>query len=506
MLKLCGIIMMIALLSVCFAPYRALAEDIQFFGDVLLSRGIDQLVTHEGQGSIWKGVSTLFKRDAINIANLEGAVGDKRACAPSHNPCFAINENNLALLAPFDIIGLANNHSLDIKLKGLKNTVRELKKLGITPLGEKEHSSILRTREGDVGLVVLTDVVNENGDRDQFVLPDSIRAIETISSLKRKTSYVAVYIHWGKELDNLPTERMKRLARQFVKAGADIVVGHHPHVVGTAECVDDKPIVYSLGNFLFDQKYEETKQGAVLRCSILQGKLSCQLIGTQTPMNSFAPEMSKDSSIGKQANEVLSTCKPNISQVWSDKFTHDSGENKVVVGHINGRATMRQIELYDTAKNKIRFKGPKMPIVSIQPVDVNRDGLQELMLIQNLYSTIDEEVAKRVYVYSLDGGIKAIWRGSALSRPLLDALFIPIDAGQSPILIALHSTDSFLIRDKAKSGRIVMSYRWNGFGFTGIKETRLDTSANYLSYSKGIIKLVDIDGSIVNTLSAADFY
>jgi poly-gamma-glutamate capsule biosynthesis protein CapA/YwtB (metallophosphatase superfamily) len=498
--------MLLASLLVYFTPHSALAEEIQFFGDVLLSRGIDQLVAHEGQDGVWRGVPSFFKRDAINIANLEGAVGDKSSCAPSHNPCFAINENNLALLAPFDIVSLANNHSLDLGQTGLKNTIREVRKRGITPLGENEHSSVIRTREGDVGLVVLTDVVNENGDRKQFVLPDSTKTIETISSLKRKTSYVVVYIHWGKELDNLPTERMRNLATQFVKAGADVVVGHHPHVVGTVECIDGRPVVYSLGNFLFDQKYEETKQGAVLRCVIRQGKLSCQLIGTETPMNSFAPKAEKDGIIAKQANEILATCKPAILHVWSDKFTRDLAENSVVWGRTDDKMTTSQIKLYDAAKNKLRFKSLQMPIVSLQPVDVNRDGLQELILIQNIYSTIDEEVAKRIYVYSLDGGMKAIWRGSALSRPLLDAVFISVDAGQSPILIALHSTDSFLLRDKTKPGRIVMSYRWNGFGFTGIKEIKLDTTANYLSYNKGIVKLVGNDGSVVNTLPATDFY
>ena len=506
MLKQCGMALALALLSVCFAPCSLLAEEIQFYGDVLLSRGIDQLVAHEGKNSIWRGVSPLFKRDAINIANLEGSVGDRSTCAPNHNPCFDIKASNLELLAPFDIVSLANNHSRDLGLNGLKNTVRKIKQLGITPLGENEYSTVLRTREGDVGIVVLTDVVNDKNDKKQIVFPDSDEALETISSIKRRTSYVAVYIHWGKELDSLPTERMRYLAGKLVKAGADLVVGHHPHVAGTVECIDNRPIVYSTGNFLFDQKYEETKQGTVLRCSILKGKLSCLLIGIQAPMNSFAPAILKDSSNVKQANDVLATCKPNISHVWSGKFTRASVENRIVTESENNKESMSRIKLYDLPQGKLRVKSPPMPIASFQPVDVNQDGLQEAMFIQNVYSTIDEEVAKRVYLYSFDGGMKAVWRGSALSRPLLDALFITSSKDHTPILVALHSTDSFLVRDKAKPGRIVMSYRWNGFGFSGIKEVKLDSSAEYLSYSKGMIKLVSDNGSLMNALSAADFY
>lgn len=506
-LKRRGMALTLALLFVCFAPCSLHAEEIQFYGDILLSRGIDQLVAHEGKESVWKGMLSLFKRDAINIANLEGAVGEKSSCAPNHDPCFAIKASNLELLASFDVVSLANNHSRDLGLKGLSNTAQEAKKLGITALGGHEYTTVLRTREGDVGLVVVTDVVNDKNDWKRVVLPDSDVALEAITNLKRITSYVAVYIHWGKELDNLPTERMRRLARKFVKAGADIVVGHHSHVVGTVECINNRPIVYSLGNFLFDQKFEETKKGAVLRCSILQGKLSCQLIGLQTPMHSFSPEISRDNSIVKQANAVLATCKPNIPHVWSDKFTRASVRNRIVVdSESNTKESMSQINLYDVAQGNVRVKSPLMPIASFQPVDVNQDGLQEAMLIQNVYSTIDEEVAKRVYIYSFDGGMKAMWRGSALSRPLLDALFITSSKDHSPILVALHSTDSFLVRDKSKPGRIVMSYRWNGFGFTGIKELKLNTAGDYLSYSRGVVKLISGDGTLINTLSVADFY
>jgi len=292
---------------------------------------------------------------------------------------------------------------------------------------------------------------------------------------------------------------------QFVRAGADIVVGHHSHVVGTVECIEGRPVVYSLGNFLFDQKYEETKQGAVLRCAIRQDRLSCQLIGTATPMNSFSPEMATNADFLKQSNQVLEGCRPTILKTWSDKFTRNSSESRVVLGRSKDKATMFQIKLYNMDKEKTQLTSPQMPIVTLQPVDVNLDGRQEIMLIQNVYSTIDEEVARRVYVYGLDGGIKAIWRGSALSRPLLDALFISPYKNQAPILIALHSTDSFLIRSKTKPGRIVMSYRWNGFGFTGIKETKFDTSADHLSYSRGLIKLIDKDGTVVDALPAAEF-
>jgi hypothetical protein len=112
------------------------------------------------------------------------------------------------------------------------------------------------------------------------------------------------------------------------------------------------------------------------------------------------------------------------------------------------------------------------------------------MLIQNVYSPLDEEIAKRVYIYSMDKKFHALWRGSALSRPLLDALFVK-NKNKQPVLVGLHTTDSFLIRKPEKPGRIVMSYRWNGFGFSGIKELMYNVNSEYISYSKQNINLYD---------------
>jgi len=67
-----------------------------------------------------------------------------------------------------------------------------------------------------------------------------------------------------------------------------------------------------------------------------------------------------------------------------------------------------------------------MPIRKLQLVDLNGNGINEIMLLQSMYSTFDKETAKRVYIYSFEAGFHALWRGTALSRPLIDAVFVPI--------------------------------------------------------------------------------
>jgi hypothetical protein len=93
-----------------------------------------------------------------------------------------------------------------------------------------------------------------------------------------------------------------------------------------------------------------------------------------------------------------------------------------------------------------------------------------------------------------------------LSRPLLDAVFAeqPGTAINKPILIALHSADSFLVPDKNKNGSILMSYHWNGFGFTGIKEKHLQMNADRISLAKDKIRLINSKNVIIDEVSLSE--
>ena len=213
------------------------AAEINFYGDVLLSRGIQELSTAEGKRSLIDHINQFTSMDAIHIANLEGAVGNKSFCAANHNPCFPIKKENMDILQSFDVISLENNHSLDIGLNGLNNTIKELKKHQIRYLGGDNYSTVLETENGNIGIIGLTDVVNSQSDKKNLILADAPQVLAEIKRLKKICTLVTAYVHWGIELDNLSTQRMRELAQKIIKAGADVIVGTHPHVVGKVECV-----------------------------------------------------------------------------------------------------------------------------------------------------------------------------------------------------------------------------------------------------------------------------
>lgn len=476
-------------LFLLICPNLAFAKGFRFYGDVLLSRGVEKFAAAKGATSIRKALEPFLRRDAVHVVNLEGAVGESDRCLDGHTPCFAINSNLLDLLIGFDIVSLENNHALDLGPTGLRETIRKVKERDVVPLGGKDFSTIVATDDGSLGFVAVTDVINAPGDRRYQTMADAPEVLKEIRRLKERATAVAVYVHWGRELLPVATERMQELARKYVAAGADVVVGTHPHVMGSAACMEGKPVVWSLGNFLFDQKYETTKKGAVLDCIIGDGdKLRCSLVGHETASTSYFPQASLGDPY-RAENGVLAACTPEVERTWTGKFTKDKREKRLVLKKDRTADSLSFLELRDLTTGKREAKTPPMPIKKMQPVDLNGDGIQEIMLLQDIYSSFDRETAKRVYLYSLDGGFHALWRGSALSRPLLDATFVPAKRGK-PLLAALHSADSFLARNPNNEDRLVMIYQWNGFGFMGIKELPAEKRSDRLMYAKRKLRML----------------
>src|SRR6266540_3316263 len=293
--------------GVLLLPVFSSAAGIRFYGDLLLSRGVEKFVHDRGPEPVRDALAPFLLQDAIHVVNLEGAVGS--ACVPGKTPCFPMKPGMLDLLEGINVVSLQNNHSLDTGAGGLRRTADELRRRGIISLAGKDFSTVFDTGVGRLAVVSATDVVNAPGDREHVVSADAPELLREIRRLKATSTIVAVYVHWGRELVATPTDRMKELAQKYVEAGADVVVGTHPHVVSGAACVEGKPVVWSLGNFLFDQKYDSTKHGAVLDCDVIDGKLSCGLTAHETLRGSYLPVYSTDDPYGRD-NGLLSGCTP----------------------------------------------------------------------------------------------------------------------------------------------------------------------------------------------------
>ncbi len=227
-----------------------------FFGDIMFDRYIRQQLDKKGWDSIldWRMKRFMTGSD-FTVVNFEGAMtthtpytARDNMMAFTSDPKWAKNMNEYGI----NIASLANNHSLNFGKQGFLDTKTFLEQYNISTFG---------TPYNDEKIGNLTTIQNIRGIRVAFVAyhelfhGDTTPITNEIKKIKSEhlAEFVVVYAHWGDEYMQKIHPRPQKKAHAFIDAGADIVIGHHPHVVQPMEVYKDKYIFYSLGNFVFDQ-------------------------------------------------------------------------------------------------------------------------------------------------------------------------------------------------------------------------------------------------------------
>jgi len=235
-----------------------------FVGDIMLDRSVETLIKQKGLDYILGDLASqnFFSNYDLIGANLEGAVTDGgKYYAPVKEFDFAFNPEIVAQLSDygFNFFNLANNHLTDQGEQGVTQTKNNLANLGFNYSGCQEGlvsdcSLIIIPIKGQkVGMIGLSMV----GIKLDF---EKIHTL--INSLKDKTDWIIVNIHWGEEYYLSANNIQKNIAHQLIDDGVDVVIGHHPHVIQEVEVYKNKPIFYSLGNFIFDQYFSnDTQEG-----------------------------------------------------------------------------------------------------------------------------------------------------------------------------------------------------------------------------------------------------
>jgi hypothetical protein len=440
---------------VAFSPCACAEQNeirLLFTGDILLSR-IVELELEKRKTSPWNNLRNLFRQANLVVGNLEGAVGLTRNCLPSqaNSPCFSISEASIPLLAlaGFTALSIENNHNHDLGPNGRDATIVALQACDLVPLSYNASPRFFHFDDLTVGMIAINLVPGRDGVRQSI---PSVELRQKLRLARSLANLVVVNVHWGSELLDWPNTKQREGAEWLVRHGADLIVGHHPHVVQPPEMIAGKPVFFSLGNHLFDQKYPATKEGLIADCRIDQGALNCQGLATHTAKHSFFPELEESKQYGLQPVRL--------------------GETIQVSGLL-----LRPVNENGSQKGEVRLEGMKngkrlwqtRPIRLATIAAARLDAKHEFLLtLEWHYSPIDGEMGLRPYAYSVtDRGLVARWRGSALAWPLLDAVLLPDD---ETILCGLHRGDSFIdLQPYSKQVRVA-GYRWNGFGFSGVSD------------------------------------
>lgn len=193
----------------------------------------------------FKGVYNILSKDDLTIANLESPLTDaseEYRVEKTFNFKGDTDYTNILSEGSIEVVNLANNHTYDYGEKGYNDTINILEKANIPYFGY-ENYSILEIEGIKIGLAGLTgwneDVAKENTEK----------AIEYFQD--NNTDLIIMTYHWGIEREYTQNEVQENIARHAIDSGADLVLGHHPHVLQGIENYNGKYIVYSLGNFVF---------------------------------------------------------------------------------------------------------------------------------------------------------------------------------------------------------------------------------------------------------------
>lgn len=233
-------------------------------GDMMFGRNISHYFLDNGlQTSLNQLGDRVFWGTDAGIINLEGPISaiPVEDNTDPDNVTFNFQPNTIQALKYLKVnaVSLANNHTLNSGQDGLDTTRRLLNKSGIQTIGDPENanSDYIGTFNGQ-NLKLYVFGVNE--------ISTSVDISAQITEIKKDANNrVLVFAHWGTEYYNSHTDQQQQSAHSWIDAGADIVIGSHPHVIEDSEVYKGKPIIYSIGNLLFDQNFsEETQQGLLI--------------------------------------------------------------------------------------------------------------------------------------------------------------------------------------------------------------------------------------------------
>ncbi|MCI8483735.1 MAG: CapA family protein [Lachnospiraceae bacterium] len=244
-----------------------------FAGDIYLSPYVTERYDREGiQGVLSEELLAEMTNADVAVANQEFPFSVRGEPAEDKQFTFRIDPSYVKVIKDMgiDVVTIANNHALDYGIEALSDTFDTLDQGGIAYIGaggDKERASrpfLVQKGAETFGFLAASRVIPvpewniENRQPGMLCTYDSGALCESIRQTRQQCDFLTVYVHWGIERENLPKEYQRELAKAYIDAGADLVIGAHPHVLQGIEYYNGKPIVYSLGNYIFNQEIAST--------------------------------------------------------------------------------------------------------------------------------------------------------------------------------------------------------------------------------------------------------
>ncbi|MBG9596568.1 capsular biosynthesis protein [Bacillus mycoides] len=304
---------------------------LTFSGDTMFDWQLRPVIEKNGADYPFQHVKEEITKADISFVNLESAFTTREKKVPGQQFWIKSDPSTLQAIknTGYDIVNIGNNHTLDYGQDGLLDTISHVEKLKLPYTGAGKNAEDAYTaRELTVKgkkfkfLSFVRFMPNFNwvvGDNKPGVANgyDLDLVTKTIQEQKKDADYVIVYMHWGVEKSNRPIEYQKQYVPKMVEAGADAIVGSHPHWLQGFEYYNKVPIAYSLGNFLFPN-YVNGKSAET-------GVLTLTFKGKDVQM-SFNPYIIRNNQVSPVNEEEKKKALQYLQTVSTDVEIDDTGK------------------------------------------------------------------------------------------------------------------------------------------------------------------------------------
>lgn len=469
-----------------------LPVEVVAVGDIMLGR------TVRANAQTLAGVSSWLSSADLTIGNFEGVLAPtgKDPVVLSQTipgkPYHLVMGRQIPKLlheAGFDLLSLANNHGLDLKTAGLEDTLgvlgsTGLEVIGVSPAPGADQPAIIRDVNGLKIAFLAFSMIPTPSRPAAGLVPtryDAEKSAAAVQAVRPQADVVIVNMHWGVEYQTYPDPAQIRAAKNLYAAGADLIIGHHPHVVqGTAvlsgsDLAMTEPfrepgfVAYSLGNFVFDQFEGETLYGLALRLFLdkegvrgvealpLQAATRPRLLTQEESVPLLARlQPASQSTTGFVCDSA--TCQQCTLSESAQGGVFVTGQSDLTGDGKPETVSLTDGTIHITQAGKIVWTSPsEWQVLDLALGDPNDDGRAEL-LVSLRKADPDGLQRSHPFIVGYRGGMyKLLWGGSALSTPITEVELGDVDGDGSDELVVLE--------EQAGASRSVSVLDWHGWGF-----------------------------------------
>lgn len=476
-----------------------------FVGDVMLSRDVatkmrakkDINYPFSAMGDYLRGADMVF-------GNLESPIVAGREIKTYEMVFHADPGAERALAdANFRVMSLANNHILNFGAEGLASTYKFLDAEGIQYSGAADdpYAPVYREIKG-MRFAFLSyaqnNFVNKNAD---VAVMDAKKMQGAVRRARGEADFVIVSMHAGEEYQAEPGRTQTDFARAAVDAGADMVIGHHPHVVQSAEIYKGKYIFYSLGNFVFDQMWsEETRRGIAVKAFFTKSGVS-KIELMPVKIFDYAQPQPADEKTGaaiaarlkiQTANRMIVRGNDDAVSgrpaIYPDREAQEYNLLKIMVQDLDNDKNLEQYILENGTLTIKESEGIVWQssedwwVDDFTLADSTGDGAPDIsMSVWKSGSFGDShpfweeggaEVKNHFFVFDYaDKKMTPVWQSSNLDAPNREFAINDIDEDGKPELVAIEG-------DYGGENRFIAVWRWNGWGFSNLWRSAAGNFAN----------------------------